>query len=207
MSNTDELTPAQARALMDELEKEKQKRAAERVASGETVEVLLTVFSEQSEPTPEEIEQAKREAWERHIRRHPQDHGRVPLFDPTIVFSWSVRPDPDETNHFLGALLEDAPAQKGDPAEKAPAILGVLGNLDEPAWQSITTQVRPSDGNDPGEIAVGAWRLYQGSLEVRFEDGRVVSRALTGEDPERAAKAMLREDAPEEIVFPSKSWH
>ena len=182
----DDIDPDKARAALEQLKAEKERRLQAKINSGEVVSVQTVVVVH-----PDEDEE---EATARALARHPvPDDGRAVHREFFYVSTGVPRPGlravgaAASTNSFRGRDF-------ARPFEE-PAASGVASSpRSQPTYVRVTIRNGTDDG-DPGAIAEARYIVEDGCVVLTDLDGKhMTSRALLkGQDPAAVARALLRE--------------
>jgi hypothetical protein len=187
MVDMEDIDPEKARAALERLKAEKDRRIQAKIDSGEMVSVQTVVVVHPDES----VEDAQARA----VARHPvPDDGRAVHRELFFVFTGVPR-DPDhwkEENSSPQAAETSASSEETSRPSEEPAARGP--SCSEPTYVRVT--IRNGDDNgDPGAIAEAYFTIEDGVVVLRDRDDKhLTSRALLkGEDPAVLAKSLLRE--------------
>jgi hypothetical protein len=182
------------RAVLEQLEAEKAKRAAAKVASGEVVVIGGLFGTGYTEEEADSCLEAMKAAEVARLRAGGET--RPVVFDEETCWA-IVTGVPRATDSFSSSpgaphTHAEEPASADLPLAQAEAVPAPQ----EPTY--VRAQVRPGDDDgDEGEIAEGMFSVSRGSVTVTDIAGKPLgSRPLrAGEDAMAAARRLLRETA------------
>ena len=194
-------------AALAELQAEKERRVAAKVAAGTAVAVQIPI-SVISVATPEDIEENS-EAIERakaaELAKAKLEHGDCEIIPEFILVltgvprhpdfgKWSAAPD-GENEATIQGLNGDADDGASTDADEAQQVFDNEESLDNPTPVYVRTTIRNGDHDgDLGEIVEGHYIVEGGTLVLTDLDGvQITSRVLLGEDPATLARRLLRE--------------
>jgi hypothetical protein len=204
----EDIDPERALAALTELQAEKERRIAAKVAAGTVINVQIPLCvigvdtPEDVEENSAVIEQTKAAA----LARVQAEHGDCEVIPEFILVLTGV-PSPEDS--YLDRLGPDM-SEEGDsnPWGSPPLDRELTGGEtdppaeDQPAFDNeeaaspvhVHIILRNGDDGDPGEIAEGMYTVEGGAVVLTDRDGRhITSRALLGKDPATLARQLLHE--------------
>jgi hypothetical protein len=183
-----------ARAVLEQLEAEKQRRREQKVESGEVVVVPL-YFVLQGGEDDAAIEELKAELLAEAKAKHA---GRKVIPEFTAILTGVPRADGDTPSNTSGAEGSRLLPEVAEVETPAPVASVSATSLEVSPRHICTTIANGSDdGLDPGRIAEGVYSVERGVLFLTDLDGlHIASKPLSiTDDPSAVARRLLRERA------------
>jgi hypothetical protein len=198
MVDMDDIDPEKARAALEQLEAEKERRLQAKIDAGEMVKIETVVVVGRDED--------EEEATARAIAKHPgPEDGRPVHREFYYIFTGVPRGDPDQAEPAPQVQTASSEGTWSPPSAE-PAASGPLIPHSQPTPAYVRVVVsNGNDDGDPGAIAEAWYTVEDGLVVLRdADDKHITSRALLkGEDPLPVARALLREaEAPKDFNRP-----